>query len=93
MALYDRLLGGAENKISVHVFTALVAEAQRGHVTGAQARAALGLTVDEAQEAQTLITRLQASGVTRQEVHDVLMLAEQGKIYITPADIKARFGV
>lgn len=93
MALYERLMGLAEPKLHVHQFYALAAETVRGHFTGAQAGALLGLDVDEQAEAQTLIQRVTGGQLTAEEVHQVLILAEEGLGYATVAEVKTRLGV
>jgi hypothetical protein len=96
MALYERFMGLEFPRIPVHQFRGVAAEWKRGEITSAQARTALGLSVAEAVEAQTLVDRVDAAvdPLTTQEIEDVLFLAEQRIApYDTVAAVKARFGV
>lgn len=98
MALYERLMGIETPKLSPHHLMAVLAEVQRGTMTGAQASAFLGLDTDERSEATTLFgtfTGNVAQKLARAlEVHDVLLLAEGRRApYDTAAAVRTRLGV
>lgn len=96
MALYARLIGLEEPKISVHDFRGVMAEFKRGNITGAEAAAFLQLDAGEITEATTLRDRIGTGQgtLTAQEIEDVLFLGESGfPAYSTEAAIKTRFGV
>jgi hypothetical protein len=58
MALYDRLLGFATPKISVHAFMAALAEFERGKVTQPQISTMFGLDAGEQTELATLAVKI-----------------------------------
>src|SRR3972149_10089051 len=98
MALYERIMGLEEPKISPHVFLPVLAEFHRGRITQSQAESILGLSASEKIEAQTLLATfsgtIQAKLVRAIEVEDVLILAEKlVDPYDTPTKIKLRLGV
>ncbi len=91
MALYDRLAGIEEPKLSVHTFMALAAEVSRSQATANAAATFAGLSASEKTEAQTLIARVTSAAISRVELHDVLLLLEVG--FRTVAETKTRLGV
>jgi hypothetical protein len=93
VALYDRLVGTELPKLPVHQFFALAREVKRTRVTKANAANNFGLSASEKTEAGVLIDRITAGTLTENEVEDVLMLAEIGVLYTTPAAVKTRLGV
>ena len=104
MALYDRLLGLAGDKIPAHQFQATLAEFARGRLTGAQAQAIISaasgspLDAGEVTEAQALLATFTGSTAVKlqraKEVDDVLLLAEAGLPgYDTVALVKTRLGL
>jgi NaMN:DMB phosphoribosyltransferase len=93
MGLYDRLVGTEDPKIPIHQFMSAAAENVRGEMTDLQVKNAFNLSAAEATEAATLKAQL-AGTVSRQELHDVLLLAERGiEPYTTAAAVKTRLGV
>lgn len=97
MTLLTRLiapqeLGGGvtEVKLPVHQFLAALAEVRRGEVTRAQLIAGFSLDASEEEQLDTFISRMAADSISREEVHDVLMLAENG--FRTPAQVLTRLG-
>lgn len=93
MALYPRLIGLEEPKISIHQFMAAIAEFKRGRVTGPQIATAFSLSAEEIVELTTLRARVTSDALTAEEIHDVCLLAEGGLAYNTEATMKTRFGV
>lgn len=96
MGLYERLVGEQNPKLSVHALIGFLAEVRRGHLTGADAAAALELTPAEVIEVQALLSRFTGAGaLTREEVQDVLLLAEQHRYpgYASAAQVRTRLGV
>jgi hypothetical protein len=94
MPLYDRLMGLAQPKLPVHQFMAMVAERVRNDVTTQQVTDAFALAPDEVTDATTLTQRVTQALLTKDEVHDVLLLAEAAiPPYTTVAAVKARLGV
>lgn len=93
MSLLTRLVAplAGEEKLPVHQFLAALAEIRRGQITRAQLIS--GFAVSVAQEAQldTFIARMASDTLTREEVHDVLLLAENG--FRTPAQVMTRLGI
>lgn len=94
MALYDRLLGTVP-KIPVHQFAAALGEIKRGRVTALQVATSFGLDAGEQTEAATLFARFNdlVDPLTSAELHEVLLLAEQGRAYGTVTSLKNRLGV
>lgn len=91
MALIERLMGLETPKIPTHQFMAAYAEFKRSQMTSAQVIAAFNLTAAEQTEATNL---LGVSTLTRADVHDVLMLAEQRIApYTTAAAVRTRLGI
>lgn len=93
MGLYERLTNLEEPKLSIHAFVGCAAEWVRGRMNANQAKAALGLSAAEGNEALTLVNRVTSGALSREEVQDVLLMAEQQTFYATVAAIKARLGV
>lgn len=103
MGIYERLMGLAEPKLSVHSFMAAMQEYMLNNMTGTQATAAFGLSTAEQTEALALRDRLltessASSNLQRRlkaiELENVLVLAEtQTAPYETVAAVKARLGV
>jgi hypothetical protein len=104
MGLYERLIGVEQDKISVHAFSAIMAEFARTRLTGQQAQVAIDqvsgspLTPAEVTEAQALVGTITGSATAKlaraKEIDDVLMLAEHRVAqYDTPAELRARLGV
>jgi hypothetical protein len=58
MGLYERLLGLEQPRLSVHLFSGLIGEWERGFMTGAEVSQQLGLSPAEEAEAITLIGRI-----------------------------------
>lgn len=58
MALYPRLIGLVNPRISAHAFHAALGEVERGKLTAQQAATSLGLDAGELAEATTLANRL-----------------------------------
>jgi hypothetical protein len=99
MGLYDRFIGSVDegaNQIPVHDFIAALGEIQRGQMTKAQAVDTFGLDAQEQVEAQAIIDKMNVSGpsgLTRVELHDVLLLTgSRIPPYDTEANVKARLG-
>lgn len=104
MALYDRLLGRddsgnlVENRLNIHAFTGMMAERARGQVTNAQIITAFSLSASEQTELATLVSRFTTGPtqdrLTREIFEDVMYIAQPGlSPYITPTQVKTRFGV
>lgn len=97
MALVERLLG-TEKKIPVHSFMAAMGELQRGEVTRVQVIAAFELDTSATAQLDVLIAHVQAMPAAerfkfRTELHDVLLLAEDGLAYNTPAALVGRLAL
>ena len=80
MSVIDRLYGDEDPKIPIHTFMAVLAEVKRGKVTQAQAKVALSLTDSEATAIAAWFTRMSGDLLSREELHDILILGE-AKIY------------
>lgn len=94
MALIERLMGiDDHDKLPVHQFTGGLAEYVRGHATAQQVIDLFALDADDQTEAQTLLDRVNNGTLTREEVEDVLLLAEQRRGYDTPATVRNRLGI
>jgi len=94
MSLYTRLIGIERPKISAHSFYSLAHEFKRARITGLQARTFLGLSAAEAVEANAILTLVENDSLTAEEVHQVLMIAEQNNgLYDTESTLKARLGI
>lgn len=95
MGLYERLLRIEEPKIPAHQFMAALGEIKRGHVTAQQVATSFELNVDEQTEAATLFARFNdlVDPLTSVELHEVLLLAEQGRAYATVTGLTTRLGV
>lgn len=82
MSLVSRLIApsSSEAKISVHAFMAVVAEFKRGApgVNVSSISTAFGLVGQEVTDLTTLVTQILGDIVTREQVHDVLLLGENG---------------
>ena len=91
MALLDRLLGTEEPKLPVHEFMAGLAEYKRGAITGAQVVSAFNLSGTEATQLQGFLDNLDGDTISRELIHDVLLLGEGG--YYTKTQVKNRLGV
>lgn len=102
--LIDRLCNAADPKVSVHLFTALTAEAARRGMTASQMIALVDVTGDVDNELGSavmtpqeivhwdwIITEAGAGRVARDLYDDVLMVAESG-VY-TPEEVIARLGL
>ncbi len=85
---------GAEPRIPVHYFYAMLHEFQRGKVTQAQAAAAFTLDAADRTELLKLKAEVDAGRLTLEEIQEILMLAE-GVIapYTDVAAVKARFNI
>jgi len=99
MALYERIMGLEQPKISPHTILAVCAEFVRGRLTKAQVDSILSLSAGEVVELQTLVDTVTGSAVAKLarviEIQDVLLLAE-GRFppsYDTAANVKLRLGV
>ena len=92
MSLLTRLIDplDGEEKIPVHQFTAGLAEVFRGQITRSQFIAGFGIKPDEEAQLDSFISHLAGSTLTREEVHDVLLLAENG--FRTPSQVLTRLG-
>lgn len=104
MALYERLVGFPEpgvNRISAHMFQAVMGEFARGRLTGAQAQSIINTTSGEAldpagvTEAQALLATITGSASAKlarvKEIDDVLLLADvRAPGYSTAAEIRTR---
>ena len=84
MSLLTRLISPqeGEQKLPVHQFMAGLAEYKRGVISGAQLVNAFNLTSEETSQLQSFLNRVDDNSITREQVHDVLMLGE-GKYYTT----------
>jgi hypothetical protein len=78
MALIDRVLGQEEPKLPVHQFMAALAEYKRGAITGAQVVSAFNLSQAETTQLQSFLSRLDSNNLSREMIHDILMLGEYG---------------
>lgn len=80
MSLITRLVAPApgEIKLPVHQFMAAIAELQRGapNLTIADVATAFGLSPSEQVELNGVVTNLYVNGISRDLVHDALMLGE-----------------
>lgn len=92
MSLLTRLIApvGEEEKIPVHQFMAALAEHRRGSpdMLLADIHAAFNLDAGEQATLATVIQNHNLDGISRELIHDVLMLGEQG-IY-TLAEVQSR---
>lgn len=92
MSLLTRLVSPAvgEEKISVHQFTAALGELRRGapDMLLADVHAAFNLDAGEQVTLASIVKNYNLDGITREVLHDVLMLGEQG-LY-TVAEVQAR---
>lgn len=95
MGLYERLLKLEEPRLSVHGFMAALGEKKRGRVSAAQITASFNLSAAEQTEAAALYSRFDdaVNPLTSVEVHEVLLLAQEGRAYVTVAALKNRLGV
>lgn len=100
MALYDRLIGLALPRISIHAFFSVMQEFALGNMTGAQAITAFNLDAGEQAEALTLknVILAEPDSITKRlkalEFEQVLIIAQsQIAPYLTSADVKTRLGV
>ena len=81
--LFERLVGTAtdDTKIPIQGYRALTREYSRGNITGAQAKALLGLNAPQTTDAQTIFTAI-ANAADKKEfvssIWDVLVLGELG---------------
>lgn len=93
MGLYERLMKLQEPGIAVHEFAAAYLYAA-GVLTATQARDALNLSGSEAQEANTLLQRIQSGALVVDRANAILILAErQIAPYTTVAAVKTALGV
>lgn len=83
MSLLSRLVAPAldEEKLPVHSFMAAVAELKRGApgVTVSSIAVAFGLSAAEEDELESFLTNLYVDGISRELIHDVLLLGEEDK--------------
>lgn len=91
MGLLQRLLGTEEPKLAVHQFMAGLAEFKRGAVTKQNIIDAFGLSVDESNQLQTFLDNIDTDVISRDLIHDVLLLGETGKY--TENQVKSRLGL
>ncbi len=85
---------GAEPRIPIHYFYAMLFEYQRGEVNVAQVSAAFALDAADRTELAKLKAEVDAGRLTVSEIQDVLMLAESTLApYNTVAAIKTRLGI
>ena len=90
MPLFERLVGTEDPKLPVHQFMAALAEYKRGEVTGVQVATAFDLSAGEATNLQEFLDNLDADTISRDVIHDVLLLAEGGYYTIPNAKIGLR---
>jgi subtilase family serine protease len=90
-SLLDRVMGGTDDPISSHDIMAALAEYERGFLTKAQIATAFELTSEQQDQLQEFLDNIDSSTITRQLVHDVLMLGEAG--FYTKANVKNRLGL
>lgn len=88
MSLLTRLVKpvAGEIKIPVHQFMAALAEYKRpdGLMTGVRLATTFDLSSAEITQLQNFLDRVDNDSITREEIHDVLMLAETNpQIYTT----------
>lgn len=98
MGLVERLMGWQPTgedliKIPVHQFTAAMAEWNRGFTNKAQIVALFSLRPEDEVDADALIAQFAATNITRQEFHDILLLAEIRAGYDTPTKVRNRLGI
>lgn len=106
MALIERVMGvgmtGDETKLSAHTVMAAMQEYALGRFNGAQVTAALGLDAAAQAEATAMLGVINAEASTNGaiarrvkavEFERILMLAEQGILYTTPAAVRTRLGI
>lgn len=100
MALIERLMGleGFGDKLSPHKLVAAVAENTRGELTNQQVIDAFTLDSGEQQEALALRDRVTTGPtgdrLTRELIHDVLLLAESRIApYDTAQAVRDRLGI
>lgn len=93
MSLLDRLIGSEAPKIGVHQFQAALAEWEDGALTRAEVIAAFAIGAAEETELDWLKARYQAATDKerfKKVLDNVLLLAEAGLVYDTPAKVQAR---
>ena len=93
MALLDRLIGSEQPKIGVHQFQAALAEWEDGALTRAEVIAAFAIGQAEESELDWLKARYVAAADKerfKKVLDNVLLLAEAGLIYDTPAKVQSR---
>lgn len=94
MGLYEWLMKLQEPGIAVHEFAAAAYLYAAGVLTATQARDALNLSGSEAQEANTLLQRIQSGALVVDRANAILILAErQIAPYTTVAAVKTALGV
>ena len=99
MALFNRLIGTEEPKLSVHAFAAVIFDYVAGEVTRAEIISAFGITAAEEAALDTVLAKVDglanatAKKVWCLELENVLILGEGGYRYTTQASAANRLGV
>lgn len=99
MALFARLVGTEEPKLSVHAFAAALFDYVDGEATSAQIASAFGLSAAEQTDLGAVLTKIDGLATTAARhfwtvrCERVLMLAEGGYRYTTQAAAKTRLGL
>jgi hypothetical protein len=98
MALTDRLMPYAEDRIPLLPFASALAEMSRGLITRDQVIAGFRLTAAEWPQLDSLIAKMNAVQAANRfkyalEFNDVLNLCEVGVAYTTPQALAARLGL